>query len=40
VEKIDRSQVLDALTILNRDLRALRADTATVDTLFKPLIAD
>ena len=40
VEKIDRSQVLDALAILNRDLRALRADTATVDSLFKPLIAD
>ena len=40
VEKIDRSQVLDALSILNRDLRALRADTATVDSLFKPLIAD
>lgn len=40
VEKIDRDQVIDALQILNRDLRALRADTATVDTLFKPLIAD
>tara|TARA_B100001093_G_scaffold188189_1_gene180717 strand:+ start:6116 stop:8170 length:2055 start_codon:yes stop_codon:yes gene_type:complete len=40
VEKIDRDQVYDALAILNRDLRALRADTATVDSLFKPLIAD
>ena len=40
VEKIDRDQAIDALQILNRDLRALRADTATVDTLFKPLIAD
>ena len=40
VEKIDRSQVLDALQILNRDLRALRADTASVDSIFKPLIAD
>lgn len=40
IEKIDRSQALDALAILNRDLRALRADTATVDSIFKPLIAD
>ena len=40
VEKIERAQVLDALAILNRDLRALRADTATVDSIFKPLIAD
>jgi hypothetical protein len=40
IEKIDRSQVLDAVSILNRDLRALRADTATVDSIFKPLIAD
>jgi len=40
IEKIDRDQAIDALQILNRDLRALRADTATVDTLFKPLIAD
>jgi PKD repeat protein len=40
VEKIDRAQVLDALSILNRDLRALRPDTATVDSIFKPLIAD
>ena len=28
------------MAILNRDLRALRADTATVDSIFKPLIAD
>ena len=40
VEKIDRSQVLDALEKLNIDLRALRPDTSTVDSLFKPLIAD
>ena len=40
IEKIDRSQVLDALQKLNIDLRALRADSATVDSLFKPLIAD
>jgi Pregnancy-associated plasma protein-A. len=40
IEKIDREQVLDALQILNRDLRALRPDTATVDSIFKPLIAD
>ena len=40
IEKIDRSQVLDALEKLNIDLRALRADTATVDSLFQPLIAD
>ena len=40
IEKIDRSQVLDALQKLNIDLRALRSDSATVDSLFKPLIAD
>ena len=40
VEKISREQVLDALENLNKDLRALRADTATVDSLFKPIIAD
>ena len=40
VEKIDRSQVLDALEKLNIDLRALRPDSSTVDSLFKPLIAD
>ena len=40
IEKIDRSQVLDALEKLNIDLRALRPDTATVDSLFQPLIAD
>lgn len=40
IEKIDRSQVLDALEKLNIDLRALRPDTSTVDSLFQPLIAD
>ena len=40
IEKISREQVLDALENLNKDLRALRADTATVDSLFKPIIAD
>jgi hypothetical protein len=40
IEKISREQVLDALENLNLDLRALRADTATVDSLFKPIIAD
>ena len=40
IEKISREQVLDALENLNKDLRALRADTATVDSAFKHLIAD
>tara|TARA_B100001287_G_scaffold276658_1_gene288500 strand:- start:6078 stop:8123 length:2046 start_codon:yes stop_codon:yes gene_type:complete len=40
IEKISREQVLDALENLNIDLRALRADTATVDSLFKSIIAD
>ena len=39
-EKIDRSQILDALAILNRDMRGQNPDTATVDSLFQGIIAD
>ena len=39
-EKIDRSQIIDALTILNRDMRGQNPDTATVDSLFQGIIAD
>ncbi|MBI2259872.1 MAG: T9SS type A sorting domain-containing protein [Flavobacteriia bacterium] len=40
VENISREQILDALRILNRDYRKLNADTATVQSEFRPLIAD
>ncbi len=40
IEKIDRDQMLDALEILNRDMRAQNPDTATVDSLFIGIIAD
>ena len=39
-EKIDRSQILDALSILNRDMRGQNPDTASVDSLFQGIIAD
>ncbi len=39
-EKIDRSQILDALDILNRDMRGQNPDTATVDSVFQGIIAD
>ena len=39
-EKIDRSQIIDALNILNRDMRGQNPDTATVDSLFQGIIAD
>jgi len=39
-EKIDRAQILDALAILNRDMRGQNPDTATVDSLFQGIIAD
>jgi hypothetical protein len=39
-EKIERAQILDALAILNRDMRGQNPDTATVDSLFQGIIAD
>ncbi len=39
-ENISDEQIYDALAILNRDYRALNADTASVQAEFKPLIAD
>ncbi len=39
-EKIDRDQILDALYILNRDLRLLDPDTSTLDSAFAALAAD
>ena len=39
-EKIDRDQALDALAILNKDLRLLDPDTATIDSAFANIAAD
>ena len=39
-EKIDRDQILDALFILNRDLRLLDPDTSTIDSAFVNIAAD
>ncbi len=39
-ENVDESQIFNALDVINRDFRALNADTAEVIPLFKPLIAD
>ena len=39
-EKIDRDQALDALAILNKDLRLLDSDTATIDSAFANIAAD
>ncbi len=39
-ENVDESQIFNALDVINRDFRALNADTAEVIPLFKPLISD
>ncbi len=39
-EKIDESQVIDQVRILNRDYRKLNADTTNALAVFKPLIGD
>lgn len=39
-ENISNEQVFNAMNILNRDFAKLNADTAQVDPVFRPLIAD
>lgn len=39
-ENVSEEQIFNALDVINRDFRALNADTAQVDSLFKPLIGD
>ncbi len=39
-ENVDVSQIFNALDVINRDFRALNADTSEVIPLFKPLITD
>ena len=40
VENVEETQIFNALDVINRDFRALNADTAEVIAMFKPLIGD
>ncbi len=39
-EKIDESQIIDQVKILNRDYRKMNADTSVALAIFKPIIGD